>query len=147
MDAKSWPGAAKKDAGASRPAAATADASARWTRAGRLLRRSQFDAVYRGGQRRTSRHFAVFFRSNGGDRSRFGVSLKRQLGGAVVRNRIRRRLREILRLRRKEIPTGWDIVIHPRSEVATVTFARLSDELIELLRRALRTPPPKPPAE
>jgi ribonuclease P protein component len=69
--------------------------------------------------------------------SRFGISVKKALGGAVVRNRIKRRVREILRRNRTEIPTGWDIVIHPRSSVAQAEFAPLEAELVRLLRSIL----------
>lgn len=64
--------------------------------------------------------------------------MKRALGGAVVRNRLKRRIREILRLHRQEIATGWDIVIHPRSSVATAPFGALEQELVELLKSALK---------
>ena len=113
----------------------------RLPRSARLLRRPEYDAVYREGRRRAARQFAVFFRPNGLGHSRFGISLKRDLGGAVVRNRIRRRIREILRLHRMEIPAGWDIVVHPRSSVATADFRALESELLGLLRSALKTEP------
>ena len=119
----------------------------------RLLRRVEYEAVYGAGQRRSSPQFAVFFRSQqapaagrahsgatigtgaGAERvSRFGISVKKALGGAVVRNRIRRRIREILRRNRTEIPSGWDIVIHPRRSVAQAPFAPLETELVRLLR-------------
>jgi len=103
-------------------------------RAVRLGRRSEYEAVYHGGQRRSSQQFIVFFRPNGGEHSRFGISVKKALGGAVVRNRIKRRIREILRLSQSEIPSGWDIVIHPRSTVARAEFASLQAELLRLLR-------------
>jgi ribonuclease P protein component len=102
-------------------------------RAARLVRRSEFDAVYREGRRRTSREFAVFLRANGLDQSRFGWSIKKTLGSAVRRNRIRRRIREIVRLHRQEISPGWDIVIHPRTSVATAEFRALTEELLKLL--------------
>jgi ribonuclease P protein component len=79
--------------------------------------------------------------------SRFGISVKKALGGAVVRNRIKRRVREILRRNRTEIPTGWDIVIHPRSSVARAEFAPLEAELVRLLRSIqgpVRGTTPKP---
>lgn len=61
-----------------------------------------------------------------------------------MRNRLRRRIREILRLHRLEIPSGWDIVIHPRrAEAATAEFGPLAAELVELLRSAASTPAPK----
>jgi ribonuclease P protein component len=91
--------------------------------------------VYREGRRRTSREFTIFLRPNGLEISRFGWSIKKALGNAVRRNRIRRRLREILRLHRQEIATGWDIVIHPRSTAATAEFSPLADELVKLIPR------------
>ncbi|MGH9678506.1 MAG: ribonuclease P protein component [Candidatus Acidiferrales bacterium] len=117
-------------------------------RAARLLKRAEFEAVYSAGERRSSPQFAVFFRTQTaapseipgdpnaapGRASRFGISVKKALGGAVVRNRIRRRIREILRRNRMEIPTGWDIVIHPRRSVAEAPFAPLEAELVRLLR-------------
>ena len=77
--------------------------------------------------------------------SRFGISVKKALGGAVVRNRIRRRIREILRRNRTEIPTGWDIVIHPRPSVAQAPFGPLETELMRVLRSIV--PKAQPPAK
>ena len=103
-------------------------------REARLVRRGEFDAVYRAGKRRSSSHFTLFFRANQLACSRFGFSIKKALGGAVVRNRIRRRVREIVRGHRQEIPAGWDIVIHPKSSVARAEFAALTADLLQLLR-------------
>jgi ribonuclease P protein component len=123
----------------------------------RLLKRVEYEAVYGAGQRRSSPQFSVFFRAQtplpketvgretprgdsstgavaAGRMSRFGISVKKALGGAVVRNRIKRRIREILRRNRTEIPSGWDIVIHPKSTVARAAFAPLEAELVRLLR-------------
>jgi ribonuclease P protein component len=60
--------------------------------------------------------------------------VKKAVGNAVVRNRIRRRIREIFRRNSSEIPPGWDIVIHPRRSVAQAPFAPLAAELLGLLR-------------
>jgi len=98
------------------------------------VRRGEFDAVYRAGKRRSSSHFTVFFRANELPQSRFGFSIKKALGGAVARNRIRRRLREVVRCHRLEIPAGWDIVIHPKSSVALAPFAALTADLLRLMK-------------
>ena len=98
------------------------------------MRRGEFDAVYRTGMRRSSSHFTVFFRANQMPQSRFGFSIKKALGGAVVRNRMRRRIREIVRCHRQEIPAGWDIVIHPKSAMARAPFAALTADLLRLLQ-------------
>jgi ribonuclease P protein component len=128
-------------------------------RAIRLVKRTEYEAVYGAGQRRSSPHFTIFYRVQPAilnelsaphsaredaqvrpaeeavrPASRFGISVKKALGGAVVRNRIRRRIREILRRNKSEIPSGWDIVIHPRRSVAEEQFAPLEAELVRLLR-------------
>ena len=97
------------------------------------MRRGEFDAVYRTGKRRSGSHFTVFLRANQTPQSRFGFSIKKALGGAVVRNRIRRRIREIVRCHRSEISAGWDIVIHPKSAALRAPFATLTAELLRLL--------------
>jgi ribonuclease P protein component len=106
-------------------------------RSARLLRTGEYDRVYRDGRRRTAQHLVVFYRANGLSRSRLGISVKRTLGTAVERNRIRRRLREVFRTYRQEIPAGWDIVIHPRSGMAQAEFAAFGKELVSLLQQAL----------
>jgi ribonuclease P protein component len=90
--------------------------------------------VYRNGRRRSSPRFSVFYRANGGPQSRFGSSVKKAVGNAVVRNRIRRRIREIVRRNFLEIASGWDFVIQPRQSVAEAPFAPLEAELLSLLR-------------
>lgn len=90
--------------------------------------------MYRSAKRRSNAYFTVFFRANEGSASRFGFSIKKGLGGAVVRNRIRRRVREMVRLHRQELPTGWDIVIHPKASVERAPFAAVAAELLRTLK-------------
>jgi ribonuclease P protein component len=106
----------------------------KFPRAARLLRSADFDTVYRTGKRRSSSHFTVFFRANELPETRFGVSIKKALGNAVVRNRVRRRIREVVRGHRQEIPAGWDMVIHPKGSVERVEFAALTMDLLRLLK-------------
>ncbi|PYU40033.1 MAG: ribonuclease P protein component [Acidobacteria bacterium] len=142
MAAECWRRAARRDAIGLPPTKAgnplpTASSSARgnlFPREARLVRRGEFDAVYRAGKRRSSSHYTVFFRANELPQSRFGFSIKKALGGAVVRNRIRRRLREVVRCHRLEIPAGWDIVIHPKSMAARAPFLALTSDLLRLLK-------------
>ena len=116
------------------PAAPPNRPSQKFPRDVRLVRRSEFDAVYRAGKRRSSSHFTVFLRANELPLSRFGFSIKKALGGAVVRNRMRRRLRELVRCHRQEIPAGWDIVIHPKISVAQTPLPALTQHLLRLLK-------------
>ena len=130
MDEKSLHNAAKRDVIALRASDAP---GLGFPRDCRLVRRAEYDAVYKAGRRKSSREFTIFLRPNGLNVSRFGWSIKKALGTAVGRNRIRRRLREILRLHRQEIASGWDIVIHPRSSALTAEFSKLTEDLIKIL--------------
>jgi ribonuclease P protein component len=140
VDGRSLPNAAKRDATVSH---ASDGSQLDFPRACRLVRRAEYDAVYRDGRKRAGREFTVFIRPNGLNLSRFGWSIKKALGSAVRRNRIRRRLREILRLHRQEISPGWDVVIHPRSSAATADFLALTQELLKVLPRI---PSPETPS-
>jgi ribonuclease P protein component len=108
--------------------------SQKFPREVRLVRKSEFDAVYRAGKRRSSSHFTIFVRANSLPLTRFGFSIKKALGGAVVRNRIRRRLREMVRIHRQEIPAGWDVVMHPKSSVAKLPLPVLTQDLLRLVK-------------
>ena len=130
MAARSWRLAARRDAIALRPSSSGRS----YPPAARLVRKADFDAVYRHGQRRSNSFFTVFSKANDLPHSRFGFSIKRALGGAVVRNRMRRRIREVVRLYRQEISAGWDIVIHPKPSVATAPFPVVTTELLRLLK-------------
>ena len=121
--------ALRQSSGSESPAGLT------FPREARLVRKGDFDRVYQAGKRFSSSHFTVFVRRNELALNRFGFSIKKALGGAVVRNRIRRRLREMLRCHRQEISAGWDIVIHPKGSVAKAPFAAMAQDLVRLMKQ------------
>ena len=101
-----------------------------------LRSRSDFAALQAGGQRRSHRLMTVRMRPNQLDHDRFGISTARAVGSAVVRNRVRRRLREILRA----MPTGErgrDILVVCRPAAATAGYDELSDAITRLLRAGI----------
>jgi ribonuclease P protein component len=98
----------------------------------RLLRRGEFRRVYDEGQRRSTPLCAIFFRPNGLSWTRLGITAPARLGSAVVRNRAKRRLREVFRRHRAAIPAGWDIVLNPREAVVNVRFPTLVREILRL---------------
>lgn len=85
---------------------------------------------------------AVRFVPNGRDHDRFGISTGRRLGGAVQRNRVRRRLREIIRRCPNDTGHGWDILIVARPPAVDASFGELSsalERLLHIVRRPVRT--------
>ena len=102
----------------------------------RLLRRNEFRQVYEEGRRRSTPLCTVFFRSNGLAASRLGLTVPAAVGNAVLRNRMKRRVREVFRLNQTSIPAGWDIVVNPRKGVAQIPFVALQRELMRLFPAA-----------
>ena len=79
-----------------------------------LKKNSEFRRLYTRGKSAVNSYMAVYCRRNGSPVNRLGYTVSTKLGHAVVRNRVRRRLREIARLNSPRLKTGWDIVIVAR---------------------------------
>ncbi len=90
-----------------------------------LKQNSDFRRLYAKGKSSANRCLAVYCRRNGRGVNRMGYTVSSRLGGAVVRNRVRRRLREIARLNAPEMKTGWDIVVVARAHAVTASYAEL----------------------
>ena len=118
-----------------------ANAGAGFPRAARLLKHADFERVYKQGRRHFSSHMTVFYlRQAEGESSeravpekcaRVGFTVGRVLGGAVERNRIKRRLREAVRLRRSVLKAAGavDVVINPKKSVLTMEFSVVLEEV------------------
>jgi ribonuclease P protein component len=100
-----------------------------------LRSRSDFSALQAAGRTRGHRLLTVRTRPNGLDHHRFGISTGRSLGAAVVRNRVRRRVREILRAMPVGGP-GRDILVVCRPAAATAGYDELRDAIERLLQRS-----------
>jgi ribonuclease P protein component len=109
-------------------------------RSARLLKHSDFDRVYKQGHRQFSSHMTVFFLRQAAGEARVGFTVGRVLGGAVERNRIKRRLREAVRRHRSLLVAPVDVVINPKKSVLAVEFPVLLEEMrrsFELIAKKL----------
>ena len=111
------------------------ESDARFPKQYRLRKADEFKAVYAGGNKESSRSFVVFILPNEKEVTRFGLTTSRKLGKAHDRNRIRRRVREILRRERGRFPAGFDVVVNPRRSVLDRDFEALRTELVSVLRK------------
>jgi ribonuclease P protein component len=76
---------------------------------------------------------SVRMRRNELGRDRYGIATSRKLGGAVIRNRVRRRIRAILRTGQRPGGPGWDILVVARGASVTASYADLRSVLLKLI--------------
>ena len=100
-----------------------------------LTRPADFTALQASRATRSTPLMTVRFRRTDLDEVRFGFATGRTLGGAVVRNRTRRRLREVLRVMAPSLQPGWDVLIIARPALVAADHRALVEILERLLRR------------
>ena len=91
-----------------------------------------FRRLYAKGRSAASPALVLYIRRNGGKENRLGITVSTKVGKAVVRNRVRRRLREIYRLHQGELSQGWDLVAVARVKAAFVPYAVLERDFLRL---------------
>lgn len=107
---------------------------ASFPRSVRLLKHADFERVYKQGRRHFAAHMTVFYlRRSEGEGLRVGFTVGRVLGGAVERNRMKRRLREAVRLHRHAEMIAVDVVINPKKSLLTADFTEVESEVIRAL--------------
>lgn len=112
----------------------------------RLRHSSAIQRVRREGKRWHHPLFVLFVAPNGAAISRFAVSAGRHTGNAVIRNRLKRRMREALRPHLPAVQAGYDCLLVARQPLAEATFAEIEAALSQLLQRGALLPDGVPPA-
>jgi ribonuclease P protein component len=113
----------------------------RFPRESRLLRHADFDRVYREGKRHFSTHMTVFYLPRTEPPVtglRIGLTVSRALGGAVDRNRLRRRMREAVRFTRPVSAPAIDVVFNPKRSVLKAEFEIVLTEVGRAFETVLR---------
>lgn len=98
-----------------------------------IKRNRDYRQVFARGRRKSDRLLVVYRLPNETGTYRFGVTVSRKLGGAVVRNRVRRRLKEICRLNPEAFASGYDYVIVARPPAAECDYRALAGSLLKLV--------------
>ena len=101
----------------------------------RIVRSVDYRTLYQKGRRIKSERFVLFGLKNNVGHHRLGLTVSRKVGGAVVRNRIKRLFREIFRKSSNEIPSQFDIVVNAKLGCVGASYLELRGEFISSARR------------
>ncbi len=102
----------------------------------RVQTNKQFQEIRRRGRSYANHLLVLCALPNHLSYSRFGFAVNSRIGNAVRRNRIKRRLREIIRLQQEKIQPGWDIVLIARQPIRSADYHEMESACARLLRRA-----------
>jgi ribonuclease P protein component len=106
-------------------------------RARRVRKRAEYLAIQGGGRRLSGDNYMLFARRADSEAqpARVGVTVSRKVGGAVLRNKVKRWVRESCRRMQRELPAGMDLVVVARPSAARSGYGPTAAELANLARR------------
>ena len=113
----------------------------KWTKAHRLRKRWQFQEVQKRGSRRRASCFLVLYQKNAILGNRFGITVSKKVGNAVVRNKVKRMIREAIRSEFHTLHGNWDLIViaYPQSKKAPVsTFQTELHKIFSFLSKKLQ---------
>ena len=98
----------------------------------RLRDNKDFQKIYKKGRRIWDDKFTVYFLKNGlKDESKVGFTVNKKIGNAVIRNHLKRRLKEIIRHHFPLIPKGYNIIIVPKKKVLGFSYSKFRPNALE----------------
>ncbi|MBI5885048.1 MAG: ribonuclease P protein component [Deltaproteobacteria bacterium] len=109
-----------------------------FTKKERLLRPEEFTKIKTHGKRRSTRSFNIWLMPNNLTASRLGLAVSARVGGAIIRNRLKRYIREFFRLNKGRISNPTDIMISVKSAQAVTDYSAAAAELESVLIQAPR---------
>jgi ribonuclease P protein component len=127
--------------------------------ASRLRKHADYQTVYNNGRRQPGRQILCFFllrpaaagtpspdlaASSASRTPRVGLTVGKAAGNAVVRNRIKRRMRAAIRKHLALLPPAVDVILHPRPSILDLAFPTLEDEVASVFRAVVRAAERRP---
>ena len=105
-------------------------------RINRLKKRYQFNYVYKSGDHYSGEHIVLYVVSSKTKSIKVGLAVTKKVGHAVVRNKIRRRLREIVKSQIPKLKQSYNIIVVAKENISSASFEKLSNEFFKLIKKA-----------
>ncbi|NLY77125.1 MAG: ribonuclease P protein component [Tissierellia bacterium] len=102
----------------------------------RLKKNEDFKKVYKYGKSYYNRNLVMYIKKNGLDYTRVGFTVTKKIGNSVVRNKIRRRIKEIVRQNFISVKEGYDIILVPKKNVVDINFQELESAVFHIFKLA-----------
>ncbi|MCR8643007.1 ribonuclease P protein component [Paenibacillus sp. N1-5-1-14] len=103
----------------------------------RLAKREDFGKVYRHGKSVANHQFVLYYFSRPRQENfRLGISASKKIGNAVVRNRMRRCIKEVIRLNKELLTNGYDYIVIVRKPAAEMSYQELEKSIKHVIRKA-----------
>lgn len=100
-----------------------------------LKKSSEFNSVYKQGKSYVTKHIVMYWKKNSESCNRVGITVSKKVGKAVVRNRVKRLIKESYRLNSDNIPKGYDLVFVARVRMKDANYVEVEKTMRYLLRK------------
>lgn len=102
----------------------------------KIRKNREFRNVYKKGRSISNRYLVLYIKKNGKDLSRLGISVSKKVGKAVIRNKVKRRIRESYKLYSNEVAKGYDVIFIARVSSNNQDFKVINNSVVNLLKKA-----------
>ena len=102
----------------------------------RINRGKEYGYLYKNGRRITGKYIIVFIKENNLAHNRFGIVTSKKIGNAVIRNRAKRQLREVIRKNLQLIRPGYNMVVIARFNIKEVIFDLIEKDYLRIMKKA-----------
>jgi len=104
-----------------------------FTKNDRIIKKTDFNKLYKEGKKFYTKHFIVIVSPSGFSERRVGITVSKRVGGACVRNQVKRLLREFFRLNKKTLPPSRDFLFIAKKGASELNYFKTFKELSNLL--------------
>jgi ribonuclease P protein component len=97
----------------------------------------EYKTIYREGGKQVGKNLVLYTYCHGGEKTRFGITVTKKIGKAVVRNRAKRLIREVIRQNLQKLKYGYDFVVVSRKKIITASYRDIQEELVRMVNSAI----------
>ena len=101
----------------------------------KIKKNNDFRKIYNKRMSVADRNMVLYYLPNNLSVSRFGFTVSKKIGNAVIRNRIKRVFKEVCRLNRDKFPEGYDYILLARRNIVGLNYGQVEETLLKLLQR------------